>query len=565
MLSRVLVIAALLVGAFDLFAQQRFDPEKEIRTTAAQELEAVIVEAKDFDNKTALVTIRSRAAMLLSFSDPGRSEAMFLEVWKYINGQTDADFDKPGAKLIVLKYLFPRNPKLARSLMAEKPKAESSSTPSDTTGRADDQRQAGKLAMQLVDVDPATAASLLEKSLLASATPGDIGALSRLREKDSFLSDYVAAKTLDALPTQPTLVSLPTLQILTAYVFPGPETTMVSSETESSLESLQFKYFVTAYEVLKISLRETNEALLKLSYAQRDLQYRAASQGIVASILAALAPRFQPMLAAELAETAGKLASQIPPGLSLMTRFGTTKLSGNPLTSNDPEEKFLYGLSSGDYDEARNQLERINDEKKRPLYTQLLLKTEARTLLGKADVMGALTLIRKLDEPTTRLVMYLDALRAAKRKRDGDLTRIVINEARLVIPQTDRNGLHVLALLSFVGQLTGPDTGDDAFEFLNNAIISINALAKKPKPEGVTRTPAEMAMAEINNPYSLIESTEMEQAFSSVGLRDLDRGLAHARRIDLRPLQLIARLETIQGIIKQPVSKPKTSAKPVAP
>ena len=490
MLSRVLVIAALLVGAFNLFAQQRFDPEKEIRTTAAQELEAVIVEAKDFDNKTALVTIRSRAAMLLSFSDPARSEAMFLEVWKYINGQTDADFDKPGAKLIVLKYLFPRNPKLARSLMAEKPKAESSSTPSDTIGRADDQRQAGKVAAQLVEVDPATAASLLEKSLLASPTPGDIGALSRLREKDSFLSDYVAAKTLDALPTQPTLVSLPTLQILTAYVFPGPDTTMVSSETESSLESLQFKYFVTAYEVLKISLRETNEALLKLSYAQRDLQYRAASQGIVAAILAALAPRFQPMLAAELAETAGKLASQIPPGLSLMTRFGTTKLSGNPLTSNDPEEKFLYGLSSGDYDEARNQLERINDEKKRTLYTQLLLKTEARTLWETRKRHGSVNVNPEAgrSDYAPGAVSGRDQVRQ-KRKRDGNLTRIVINEARLVIPQTDRNGLHVLALLSFVGQLTGPDTGDDAFEFLNNAVISINALAKRPKPEGRDEEP----------------------------------------------------------------------------
>jgi hypothetical protein len=340
---------------------------------------------------------------------------------------------------------------------------------------------------------------------------------------------------------------------------------MTSTETESSLESLQFKYFITAYEVLKISLRETGEALQKLSYSQRDLQYRAANQGMVAAILAALAPRFQPVLAAELAETAARLASQIPPGFSQMMRFGSAKLSGTSLTSNDAEEKFVFALSSGDYEEAGNQLERINDDKKRTLYSQLLIKAEARSRLGKADVMGALTLIRKLDDPTTRLAMYLDAVKAAKKRRDTDLTRIVINEARLVIPQTDRNGLHVLALLSFVGQLTGPGTGDESFEFLNNAVISINALAKKPKPEGVTKSPAEMARAEINNPYNLIESPEMEQAFSSAGLRDLDRSLAHARRIDLRPLQLIARLETIQGIIKRPVSKPKTSAKPAIP
>src|SRR6185295_17561171 len=99
-----------------------------------------------------------------------------------------------------------------------------------------------------------------------------------------------------------------------------------------------------------------------------------------------------------------------------------------------------------------SQLERINDEKKRTRYSQLLIKVEARSLLGKSDVMGALTLIRKLEDPT-RLVMYLDAIKAAKKKRDADLTRLVINEARLTIPQTDRNGIHVQALLLFVGQL----------------------------------------------------------------------------------------------------------------
>src|ERR1043165_3715270 len=151
MLSRVMTIAALLLASVHPFAQQK-DSEKEMR--AAEELEAVIVEAKSLDNKVALVTVRSRAAMLLSFSDLVRSESMFLEVWKYVNDQTDPDFDKAGAKLIILKNLFPRNPKLARSLMAEKPKAESSSN-SDGPVRTDDQPQAAKLAAQLIDADPA--------------------------------------------------------------------------------------------------------------------------------------------------------------------------------------------------------------------------------------------------------------------------------------------------------------------------------------------------------------------------------------------------------------------------
>ena len=68
-------------------------------------------------------------------------------------------------------------------------------------------------------------------------------------------------------------------------------------------------------------------------------------------------------------------------------------------------------------------------------------------------------------------------------------------------------------------------------------------------------------MAELNDPYNLLDSPEMEQAFSLIGLGDLDRGLAQAKRIELRPVQLVARLEVIQGIIKRPSSKPRAIPK----
>src|SRR5207244_2491231 len=99
-------------------------------------------------------------------------------------------------------------------------------------------------------------------------------------------------KTLDGLTIQPTIVSLPGLQLLGAYVFPGSEAPISSIEAESSLQLLQFKYFLASYDVLRASLKQTNEVLLKEQhYTQRDLQFRAAYQGEVAAILAALAPR----------------------------------------------------------------------------------------------------------------------------------------------------------------------------------------------------------------------------------------------------------------------------------
>jgi len=138
----------------------------------------------------------------------------------------------------------------------------------------------------------------------------------------------------------------------------------------------------------------------------------------------------------------------------------------------------------------------------------------------------------------------------------------VINEARLLIPQTDRNGLHLRALLSFAAQLAQPETKDDALEFLNSVVVTINALGRKSKDQGEAKTMAEAAMAELNDPKSLLDASEMEQAFSAIGLLDLETSLTVARKIDVKPVQLIARLETVQSIIKRRSLTPKPSQKP---
>ena len=560
MLPRLLIACSFLLVTLTAVGQDLPDPRKDDHRVAAEELEAVILDARNLDNKAALVHIRSRAAMLLSLSDPARSEAMFLDLWKFVNAQSDSDFDKQRARNTILKYLFPRNPKLARQLLAEKPKPDNPDSQAATPEERE--RQTAKLARQLIESDTSAAASLLEKSLATSPSIEGVAALSRLREADSSLGDYVAAKTLDALTFQPSSVSLSALQLLSDYAFPRAAIGAAGTEAESSLQALQFKYFVNGYEILKGSLGETNEFLLKQGLNARDLQMRAVNQAMISVILAALAPRLQPSLAAELQSIAAKLAPQMPPSLAQFSQLSAAKLSGNPIKSEDAEMNLASALSNGDYDEARRLLARVNDAKKREVYGQLILKVEARTLLARGNVLGAVELIRKIEDQTARLVMYLEALKSLRKKKDDDLTRIIVNEARLLVPQTDRNGIHVQALLTFVGLLSDPAGLDDAFEFLNNAVISINALGKQAKPEGPAKSMAESALAQLNDPYALIESSEMEQAFSTLGLRDLYRGLATARRVDIRPLQLVARLETIQGVLKSPPPKPKPKPKP---
>src|ERR1700740_478234 len=111
MLARLFVVALLVLIPVDLMAQRKIEAvvTKEPIAVPTQELEAVIVEAKSLDSPAAIVTIKSKAAMLVSFSDPVRSEAMFLELWKYVNELPDGDFDRQQARLVIIKELFPRN------------------------------------------------------------------------------------------------------------------------------------------------------------------------------------------------------------------------------------------------------------------------------------------------------------------------------------------------------------------------------------------------------------------------------------------------------------------------
>ena len=540
------VLLILILTTIPVQSQSR-TAVREKSELATAELQDVVAESAKLDEKLAIVHVRARAAALMSYYDAIRSETMFRTLWRFADQQVEQDADKEQAKLLVLKYVSSRNPRLARQFLSEQSKSMNSSRPG--LADPDNSRLTTKLAANLIDVDPSMAAALLERSLINNPSPAGVGALFRLRDKDSFLSDYLTAKVLEGLPSRPTLVSLATLQLFAAYMFPGPEASIFSAEAQSSLESLQFRYFFTGYEVLRTSLAEADEALKAQHYTQRDLEFRAANQAQIAAILAALAPRLQPTLAAELNAIAGKLSSQVPPNIAQITKIALARLRGDRFTSDNPEEKFVFAFTNGDFEEARAQLERITDETKRKTYAQLLIKSEARALLARAELMPALIKIRNLEDETTRLVMYLDALRAAKKKREPEMTRLIINEARLLIPQTGRNGLHIRALFSFAAQL---DAETDAADFLDSAIMSINRLDRgRADDENEAQTLSEAAMAELNDPASLLDASEMEQAFASVGLLDLDRGLAAAKKIEIRSVRLVARLEVLQGFSKR--------------
>lgn len=556
-----IITVCLLLSPTTLLAQGNGAALKDNRTSAEEELETIITEAKSLSDKGVYINIAARAAALASLYDPARGEQMLLDLWKVANTDGDKTFDAQQARLQVLKYLYSRNSKLARRLLAER-LSQDASTPARLAGFDEESALPGKLAATLLDADAAAAAAVLEQHLSMVVTMEGVGALTQLRQRNFLLADYVAGKVIDAMITRPTLTSLPAFHLLGAYAFPGSEAPAPSIEAESSRQLLQYRYFTTGLEVLRASLNESNEVLAKQQhYTPRHLQFRGAYQAELAAILAVLAPRFQPALTPELTGIAAKLAPQVPAHMPRLSRSALGRLSGN-FSSDSSEERFVFALSNGDFEQARTELERVKEADKRNLYGQVLIKSEVRAFLARSELMEAVTAIRKLEDPTSRLVMYLDALRTAQRKRDAEVAKIIINEARLLVPQTDRNGMHVRALFAFASRLVVLGVQDDAVEFLNGAVTSINALSGKGADRNGDNSKGAAVMADLNDPNSLFDAPDMEQAFTAIGKLDLDVGLTHAKKIQPKPVQLLARLLTIQGVIKQNASKPKPASSP---
>jgi hypothetical protein len=563
MLTKLLISLALLLAPVQLRAQTQVLPpvSKTMKETAAAELEAVIAEAGKLDDKLAIINVKARAAALVSLSDPVRSEMMFLEIWKFAKEQPDKDFDKEQALTLILKHIFPRNPKLAKQLLSEEAKPDESSLELRATGRDPSLRRTAKLASQLVDEDPRAASELLERNLSTGMTPAGLNALLRLREKDPLLSDFVVAKALDGLKAQPDVVSLSGLHLLTVYLFPEGNTV----ELNSSLQSLQIQYFSTTYDVLRASLAESEAALLKdQHYTQADLRFRAMYQARVSLTLAALAPRYRPGLSAELNALANKLVVLLPDNVAQLARLTAARLGGNQTVPDNPEMAIPLAISSGDFEEAGRLVDDLKSEELRKTYSQVLAKIEAKALLARSDVIGALTRIRKVEDQTARLALYLEAVKVAQKKRDAPLSSLVINEARTSIPQVDRNGLHVRALLAFASQLSALASTDEAVEFLDAAVVAINSLPKQSEEPAATKSPTELAWDEINDPRSLLDAPELDHAFSSIGAVDLERAINEARKIAVKPVQLVARLEAVGEVMRidarRPRSKPATKA-----
>lgn len=559
---QIMVLTVFLLVPAALYGQSSTDQEQLRYQRALQEIEGVIADTGKLDDPLTLVSVKSRAASLIWRYDRKRAQILFLDLWKYIEQQKSESFDQDEARTVLLKNLFPINSSLAAKLLKElsERKQEEATLRSRATGNDPDLRRLANISAGLVDQDPAMAARLLEQSLSMGVTPTALSVLSRMREKNPTLANYVVSQTLDHLRSRPTIVALTGLHLLTAYVFPSEPYSADSPEAGGIGDRLRFQYFSTAYEVLKASLEETDSVLTKEKrYTEQDLRFRAIYQGQIALILAALAPRYGPQFIEELNLIARRFSDSTPANIADLSRFMIARLKGDQTSSENPDTAIVVAITNGDFDEARRLIVKIDDEGKRKAFSQTLAKAEFKALVSEANLSEALNVARRIENMNLRVMLFLQLARAAYRKDDVTFSRLILSEARSALSNTEKDGMRARLLLSFASEVSSISESD-AIDILHNAVAMINSL---PKPDtgsdSEAQSAAELALAELNDPRSFMDSPELQRAFSSVARVDFDGTLLAAGRINPRAVQLMARLASSEIALTKRIKKPSAA------
>jgi len=542
MRSRILCWSLLVVFGLTsapLLAQEPSDPTAASRQRAFQELEGVIAETNNLTDKLMYVKVRAKAANLLWLHDPDRARTIFRELWKMVEEQTDASFDRETARTDLLKNLFPRERDMARALLEKTlggHKSEEAPYRAQIAGTDQNVTRLVRLSAELIEQDTAMAAALLERSLSVSVSPMALFTLFRLRERDPSLADYIVARTLEILRVRPTVIALPGVYVLSDYMFPSMQSFGKPVARPPDI-SLLMQYISTAYEILQKSLVESESALQREGrYTEKDLRFRRVYQGQVAALLSALAPRYAPGLVQELNERAATLAADLPPETMRLLRFNIARITGSLREVDDLQTAISVAIARGDVDGALRALEKLEDKGTKKALAQAVAIVEFRSHLAKSHFAEALIAARRIEDPNLRGSLYAQVARAAHQSGEINFSKMILIEARAALSAPDPNGARVLTLLVLASEASAI-SAPEAVQLLWDAVSALNAL----KPiSGAEATVGQLAR--VHDPRGFSDAMELWQAFSSVGRVDLEGALWAANQIREEGVRLIARL-----------------------
>ncbi|CAN5864081.1 hypothetical protein BH18ACI4_BH18ACI4_20530 [soil metagenome] len=530
------------------------------RQLAFQELASVIAEAQNLQDKTDAFKVLSKSANLLWLRSPTKSRSMFQQLWQLASDQIEND-DREDARTDILLYLTPRDSKLAAKLLEEH--STDSTTPREAPfsqlvkGSDPASQRLINLASKLVEQEDSTqAARVLEHALAMSVTPAVLPTLTKLRQRSPVLTDSLVSRTLDKLKTRPTVLSLPSLYLLVDYVFPASNVDANAATVNAPSQRLRVKYFSTSYYVLNKSLKEPEALLSKeQNHSKPDLLFRLMFQNHLAGVLATLAPKFAPELIPELRALATEQLAALPNNAAVMSRFTRLRLSDNEESSGDRYTDIAVALAKGEIYEAEQLLSGVEDEKFKKVVAQTVAKVAFDLHLAKSELDGALSQARKLEDHAAKAIAFAQFARVARVKRDTDFSKLVVAEALGFFSEIKSSGLQARALLMLAPEALDSSVSD-SIDLLRRAVTVINDM-----PEvSTTGDSSSFDTYNLDNPLSLKDAPELQRAFSTIASDDFEGTLSLARQIEPKLIGLLARLATLEPVLKKTKNTTRLSA-----
>lgn len=519
---------------------------------AVQELESVLDSASKFEPLLG-VKVKSKGASLLWKQSPERARALFLKLWDFIEQQDAKSLDQEEAQTALLRYLYPKDRVLANQLLQKL----TAKTPPDQqfsfdriAGREKGPNRLARLAEQLLSSDATLAAKLLEQSFDHNTAPQAVLILSRLREIDPLLANFVVRQALENMRRQPKTIGVIGLTHMISYLFPLTPSPDATIEVEQSDEALRIEFMSVGYQILKESLSESDDVLKQLD--GQGQQFRTFSQGFTAATLAALASRYAPNLAPELTVISSQLLRGLPPQMSQGANMQAAVVRSAAEESEGAATSIVPVIARGEFDKAQSVIDKLKDENMKKIYTDLLLKARFKAAIATADLDGALRMARTVSNTTSRMQMFVEAARLAHKKRESAVTAQILVEARNAAASPTIPGPHARAVFALAAE-TAYFSPADAMITLEEGVKQLHHL---PKMDATKPSP-------LNDPDRFVDFPEVARAFANVARDYFDESLAIAAKLENKAVAAVARLAAIERTLKMiPPTDAATPARP---
>jgi hypothetical protein len=561
-MKHLIIAIVILIGGIIVpikISGQKEESDRLRYLRAIQEAEAVQSAAdRIIDNPLAVIKIKAKAASVLWTQSPEQSRLIFTKLWDKIESQSDNAFDKEEARIALLKYLFPKDRTLANRLLkktADKSQDNEVSNYEKMNGTDPETRRLAFTAYSLADADVVLAASVLEQGLAHGTPPMIAPILTRIREKNPLLANYVALRTIENFSGQSRTAAVFGLNTITPYLFPWTPSSVISDEVEESDENLRSVFMSAGYQILKESLLESDATLIKQEQlSKKNLGFRNFSQAMLAAVLATLAPRYAPQLYSPLADVAQRLISTLPPqfasGIQTQVAAVKAKISkaeATPDSESEVSESDIIGaVARGDFKVAQTLIDKLKNESKKKIWMQLLQKAQIKSFLTNGELLDALITARKIEDGSQRMFMLAEISKAAHKKRDKVLSTDVLYEARKTNSDSLPKSIRATTLFAIAAD-TAYFSALEATLMLEEGVETVNSL------DDSLKDAAKISFSDEQNKF--IDSAEMLRAFAALGQTNMEDTLLTAGKFKNKYVEMMAKLATVEKTIIKASSK----------